>query len=66
MTYQRNPLFADAANIERLRDAVAVVRGEQPFQFCAAVILPNHMRFIWTMPPGDCDYAKRIGRLKVS
>jgi putative transposase len=65
VTYGRTPIFADPANIERLRQATAIVQRELPFQFCAAVVLPDHMHFLWTLPVGDSDYAKRIGRLKV-
>lgn len=65
VTHRRIPLFADCANVERLCEAVAVVQRDQPFEFCAAVVLPDHMHFLWALPPGDCDYAKRIGRLKV-
>lgn len=65
VTHQRKPLFADPANIERLRQAATRVQHEQPFDFVAAVVLPDHMHFLWSLPPGDCNYAKRIGRLKV-
>jgi putative transposase len=65
VTHQRAPVFADEASVQCLREAVAIVQREQPFQFCAAVVLPDHMHFLWSLPPGDSDYAKRIGRLKV-
>jgi putative transposase len=65
VTHERNPLFADSANVKRLREAVAIVQREQPFDFFAAVVLPDHMHFLWKLPPGDCNYSKRIGRLKV-
>jgi putative transposase len=64
-THQRSPLFADAGNVQRLREALAIVQGEQAFSFLAAVVLPDHMHFIWTLPAGDSDYARRIGRMKV-
>lgn len=65
VAYRRRPRFARPLDIERLREAVAFVQREQPFQFLAAVVLPDHMHFIWTLPPGDCDYSRRIGRMKV-
>lgn len=65
VTYHRRRLFDDEANVERLRAAVATVLKEQPFEIVAAVILPDHLHFLWTLPPGDDDYSKRIGRMKV-
>jgi putative transposase len=65
VAYQRRPRFAQPSDVQRLRDAVAFVQREQPFRFLAAVILPDHMHFIWTLPPSDSDYSRRIGRMKV-
>ena len=31
----------------------------------AVVILPDHIHFIWTLPDGDRDYSRRVGRIKV-
>jgi putative transposase len=63
-TYQRRPIFAPPENVQRLREAVAAVRRELPFEFVAGVILPDHMHFLWTLPPSDHDYSKRIGKVK--
>jgi putative transposase len=38
---------------------------EKPFTIDAAVILPEHIHFLWTLPPGDRDYSYRVGRMKV-
>jgi len=65
VTYQRNPLFSDPENIFRLRHAVATVRSEMPFGVTGAVVLPDHIHFLWTLPVGDQAYSKRVGRLKV-
>ncbi len=65
VAYQRRPRLAQPSDVQPLRDAVAFVQREQPFRFLAAVILPDHMHFIWTLPPGDSDYSRRIGRMKV-
>jgi len=64
-TYQRRPLFARPENVELLRAAIATIRRESPFDFLAAVVLPEHLHFLWTLPPGDQNYSKRIGRIKV-
>jgi putative transposase len=64
VTDQRRPLFASAENVERLRAAVHIVQQERPFEFVAGITLPEHLHFIWTMPPNDADYSSRIGRMK--
>jgi putative transposase len=65
VTYKRRPLFADAVNIQRLRDSISIAKNELPFEINAAVVLPDHMHFIWSIPHGDDNYSKRIGRMKV-
>ena len=65
VTHQRRPLFADAANVERLRAAVRDVRSERAFDIVGAVVLPDHLHFLWSLPEGDVDYSRRIGRMKV-
>lgn len=64
-THRRVPLFEDAANVVRFREAVRTVMKDLPFDFVAAVILPEHMHLLWTLPTEDADYSKRIGRIKV-
>ena len=51
VTHQRRPLFADPNHIERLRQAVQTVRADDPFDIVAAVVLPDHLHFIWSLPP---------------
>jgi REP element-mobilizing transposase RayT len=38
--------------------------AEKPFTIDAA-ILPEHVHFLWTLPPDDCNYSYRVGRMKV-
>lgn len=65
VTYQRQPLFATEDAINLLRYAVAQTRKERPFEIIGAVILPEHLHFLWQLPPNDCDYSSRVGRMKV-
>ena len=65
VTHERRPLFKDPRNIERLRQAATNVMAEMPFAFEAAVVLHDHFHVLWTMPEGDTNYSKRMGRLKV-
>ena len=65
VTYNRKPLFADSHNVVRLRNALSTVRHEHSFEIAAAVVLPDHVHFLWTLLPGEPNFSKRIGRLKV-
>lgn len=62
----RQPLFADASNVTRFRLAVRSEREQHPFTIAAAVVVPDHVHFVWTMPANDGDYSSRIGRIKVA
>ena len=64
VTYNRNPVFRDLDNISRLRTALKSVKVEMPFEIAGAVMLPDHLHFIWSLPPEDDDYSIRVGRLK--
>lgn len=57
VTYQRQPIFANSENISLLRKAIATVKSEMPFTIIGAVILPDHLHFIWELPPGDSTYS---------
>ena len=64
VTYNRNPIFRKQENISRLRTALRTVKSEMPFEIAGAVMLPDHIHFIWSLPTEDSDYSIRIGRLK--
>jgi putative transposase len=65
VTYCRRPLFKQPDNIALLRAAIAKVKQEKPFTVIGAVILPDHLHFLWTLPADDCNYSVRVSRLKV-
>jgi putative transposase len=65
VTYQRMPLFSNPENIHSLRFALSTTRLEMPFEILGAVVLPEHIHFLWTLPPNDSNYSRRVGRLKV-
>lgn len=46
------------------REAVMTARAAQPFVIDAMVVLPEHLHAVWTLPPGDADYAGRWRRIK--
>lgn len=57
-----NALLID--NIEQLRQAFRYVKQRRPFDINAAVVLPEHLHCIWTLPSGDTDYSTRWNLLK--
>ena len=50
--------------IGRLRVALRQTMAERPFRIEAAVVLPDHLHMIWTLPPGDSDIGTRWGAIK--
>ncbi len=51
-------------NIGLLRTAFRMVRPQHPFAIEAAVILPDHLHMIWTLPGSDADFATRWRLIK--
>jgi putative transposase len=62
LTDRRSRLLTD--NIELLRKAFRYTRARHPFHIEAIVVLPEHLHTIWTLPPGDLDYAMRWRLIK--
>ena len=51
-------------HISELRAALHQVRAAHPFHIDALVVLPEHLHTIWTLPPGDEDFATRWRQIK--
>lgn len=51
-------------HIDLLRAASRSVRARHPFTVNAAVVLPDHLHAIWTLPEGDADFAARWRLIK--
>lgn len=64
VTEKRRKLFADEDNVKLLRTAFKKVMQKRPFVIDAAVVLPDHLHFIWTLPEQDCDYSTRWRLIK--
>ena len=45
--------------IDLLRRVIAQTKRNHPFHIDAWVVLPEHMHCLWTLPPGDADFATR-------
>jgi len=54
-----------ATEIDLLRDSVRSVKRLYPFEIAAWVVLPDHMHCVWTLPPGDTDFATRWRLIKL-
>lgn len=64
VTQCRRPLFDSDAAVSVLRSAFRAVRASRPFVIDAVVVMPDHLHCIWTLPPGDADFATRWRLLK--
>ena len=59
VTYRRRPVLASVEAVDVLREAFRSVRRSRPFEIDAIVVMPDHLHCIWTLPPGDVDFATR-------
>ena len=59
---RRRALLTDHMHV--LRAAFRRVRARHPFTIEAAVVLPDHLHAIWTLPDGDADFATRRRLIK--
>lgn len=50
--------------IDLLRSATRLCMKRWPFDIAGAVVLPNKLHMIWTLPPGDADFSKRWRLIK--
>jgi REP-associated tyrosine transposase len=64
VTAGRAPLFGDSAARSLLGACFRRERISRPFAVDAIVLLPDHLHAIWTLPPGDCDFATRWSAIK--
>ncbi len=51
-------------HIHALRVAFRHTLRQRPFRIDAIVVLPDHLHSVWTLPPGDVDYAGRWRAIK--
>lgn len=50
--------------IEALRQATHKTRAAYPFEIDEIVVLPDVIHALWTLPPEDADFSRRIRMLK--
>ena len=63
-TYQSLRVLADPPFYLALKNTLQQVQAEHPFTLDAFVLLPDHVHCIWTLPPGDANYALRWNLIK--
>ena len=56
-TYQRRKVLTEPLFYSALKQAFIQVKAKHPFTIDAFVLLPDHLHCIWTLPPGDGNYA---------
>jgi putative transposase len=59
---RRSSLLID--HIDALREAYAHTHKQRPFKTIAICVLPDHLHVVWTLPPGDDDFAQRWALIK--
>jgi putative transposase len=64
VTEGRQKLFVNEMNVDILRQAFSHVMNKRPFVIDAAVILPDHIHCIWTLPPDDANFSIRWRLIK--
>lgn len=47
-----------------MRASWRAVAASRPFETVAAVVLPDHMHFLWRLPDNDHDFPSRVAQLK--
>ena len=50
--------------MDELRVVIRDVMRERPYRIDAMVVMPDHLHAVWTLPPGDTDYAGRWRLIK--
>ena len=51
-------------HIDVLQEAIEWVRVVHPIHVDAWVVLPEHLHVVWSLPPGDSNYALRWSSIK--
>ncbi len=64
VTYNRQRIFCNPEMVTAVRNVFKAVIQKRPFEMDAAVVLPDHIHCIWTLPEGDIDYSARWSMIK--
>jgi putative transposase len=64
VTHGRVRLFDDPAARRCLHESITLARRDRTFDLLAAVLLPEHLHLLITLPDGDADFSIRIAAIK--
>jgi putative transposase len=64
VTHHWRSFLSEPQNVALLRRSFWYAMQRHPFVIDAAVILPEHLHCIWTLPDGDSDYSMRWRLIK--
>jgi len=64
VAFKRRKIFYDKEAVNILREAFKHVSTKRPFEIDAAVILPDHIHSVWTLPDGDSNFSVRWQLIK--
>jgi putative transposase len=64
VTHGRRPILTYPEVRQALREGISKVRQARPFSIEAWVLLPDHLRAIWTLPEHDAGDASRWAVIK--
>jgi putative transposase len=64
VAHSRAPLFADPVAKRLLGEKFRACQKRWPFEVPAMVLLPEHLHAIWSLPPGDANFARRWAWIK--
>lgn len=64
VTFNRKHIFIDEGSVELLRQAFRYTMVNHPFSIYAAIIMPDHIHMVWTLPADSDDYPTRWRLIK--
>lgn len=64
VVHERRPIFREPEAGRLLGSVMRAVRREMPFTTIAAVVLPDHLHAIWSLPRGDDHFDRRWQQIK--
>ncbi len=64
VTENRQKILVGNTTINVLREAFRRVMVKRPFRINAAVVMPDHLHCIWSLPSGDHDFSTRWRLIK--
>ncbi len=64
VTADRQKILVEDTTVDILREAFRRVMAKRPFRIDAAVVMPDHIHCIWSLPSKDHDYPTRWRLIK--